>query len=280
METGPGSTLEGLRGGLGKLGYRLEDIGDVLVTHIHLDHSGGAWALARAGARVHVPERGARHLVDPTRLVESARMVYGDRFDALWGEVRAIPEWQVNALGDGAVVVAGGVRFGCWDSPGHAWHHQVFECGEVAFVGDAAGCRLPGERFLALTSAPPQFDPVAWKGTMERLAGAGYARIYPTHFGPVDDVADHLARYREVVRESSAFVRGLVESGVGEVELRERYGEFCRERAECGGCGGRGVGAVRGGESDGDVRGWDRALLAEEVGAGIIRAGRYPRLEI
>ena len=232
VESGPGSTLDSLRAGLDKFGLSFEDISDVFVTHIHLDHSGGAWALAEAGARLHVPRPGARHVIEPGRLVESARMVYGDRFDELWGEVRSVAEEKVNALEDEQEVNAGGLKFHCWDSHGHARHHQVFGLGDVAFVGDVVGCRLPGQQFIALTSAPPQFDPEAWAHTLDKLEAQNYRQIYPTHFGPVDDVADHVKRYRSIVRTTSELVRRLVGSGASDEEIRAEFRDFARERAE------------------------------------------------
>ena len=232
VETGPGSTLDSLREGLDTHGLSFEDISDVFVTHIHLDHSGGAWALAEAGARIHVPKPGARHLIDPERLVESARIVYGDRFDELWGEVKPIAEDQVNALEDEQEVTACGLKFHCWDAYGHARHHQVFAVGDVAFVGDAVGCRLPGQKFIALTSAPPQFDPEAWSLTLDKLEAQSYSRIYPTHFGQVDDVSDHIRRFRSVVSTTSELVRGLVSSNARDEEIRAEFRDFARERAD------------------------------------------------
>ena len=138
----------------------------------------------------------------------------------------------MHALEDGETVEAGGLRFECWDSHGHARHHQVFSCGDIAWAGDSIGCRLPGEKHIALTSAPPQFDPEAWEVTLDRLEGKNHKRLYPTHFGVVEDVADHLSRFREVLRTSSAFVRDLVEKGATDSEIREAYRDFCRKRAK------------------------------------------------
>ena len=232
VETGPGSTLNSLRKGLEGFDLSFEDISDVFVTHIHLDHSGGAWALAEAGALVHVPRPGARHVIDPERLVESARMVYGDRFDELWGDVRGVIEEKVNALEDEQRVEAGGLTFHCWDSHGHAKHHQVFGVGDNAFVGDVVGCRLPGQKFIALTSAPPQFDPEAWSHTLTKLEAQNYRRIYPPHFGPVEDVTDHIRRYRSIVATTSELVRRLVVSQASDDEVRTEFREFARERAD------------------------------------------------
>ncbi len=144
VETGPVSTLPTLLARLEERGVRPGDVRDVLVTHIHLDHAGAAGWWAREGARVWVHSVGAPHLVDPGKLLASAKRIYGDRMDALWGEVVAAPADRVIAVDDGAQLEVGGLSITAIDTPGHAWHHHVYRLEDVAFTGDAAGILLPG----------------------------------------------------------------------------------------------------------------------------------------
>src|SRR5207344_3255899 len=112
-------------------------------THIHLDHAGAAGHLARNGTRIHVHEFGAKHLIDPTKLIESATRIYGEQMDRLWGPILPVPENQIVAIRDGDVIEAAGLRFDAIETPGHARHHHSFAIevqGErVCFTGDIAG---------------------------------------------------------------------------------------------------------------------------------------------
>jgi len=237
IETGPGSTLEALVAALAELGFQPPDISHVFVTHIHLDHAGGAGWWAQQGSKVYVHPRGERHLVDPANLMDSAAMVYGDRMDALWGEMLPAPAENVVAVEDGTTIRIGtgadAIALTAWDTPGHARHHHcwVMEDERIAFVGDAIGVRLGENYHLALTSAPPQFDPPVFDQTLTRLANADFATIYPTHFGAVTDVQDHLTRCREVLWGSAELVRAHIRNGLGRDAICERYKAYCRDRA-------------------------------------------------
>ena len=231
IETGPGSTLEQLKAGIESLGFSPGDVENVFVTHIHLDHAGAAGWWAQQGATVHVHPKGARHLVDPTRLIESARMIYADRMDSLWGEMLPAPEDKVRILDDNETVTAGGLEIIALDTPGHARHHHAYVVGDAVFTGDVAGARLPGCDFISVTSAPPQFDPEAYDASIERLAAGGYARLFLTHFGEFTDVGAHLNAYRDNVRQAAAFVRERLEEGVDGEALEVAYQAYQMELA-------------------------------------------------
>src|SRR6185436_8396441 len=134
---------------------------------------------------------GAPHLIAPERLLASARRVYGDQMDALWGEFLSAPEGQVHAVSDGEVIEAGGLSFTAHDTPGHARHHHVFTLGDIAFVGDLAGVRRPGGAHVRLPTPPPEFDREAWLASIARIQALNLSRIYLTHYGAVDDVGAH-----------------------------------------------------------------------------------------
>lgn len=232
VETGPGSTLPTLRKGIEGLGFALQDIRDVFVTHIHLDHAGAAgWWAQENGSTVHVHPRGARHLVDPSRLVESARMIYGDAMDTLWGEMIPASEDRVHIVEDSEPVPAGGLVVEAWDTPGHARHHHAYAIEGTVFAGDTAGARLPGLEYHSVTSAPPQFDPDAYLASIDRILESGPERLFLTHFGEVDDPVGHLQEYREHVEMASLFVRDRVAEGMEAESLQIAYQAFQMEIA-------------------------------------------------
>lgn len=227
VETGPGSTLETLRAGLQQLGLDEKKVRHVFVTHIHLDHAGAAGWWAQQGAQVYCHANAARHLIDPSKLIASARMIYQERMDGLWGEMLPAPAERVTILNDGDSIRVGEVEVTAWDTPGHARHHLAFVVGSACFTGDVAGMRLQGTRYLSVTAAPPQFEPLPYVASVDRLVAAGFERLYLTHFGEVADVADHLARYRQRILEVHEAVKADLEAGLGEAVVRERY--TCRE---------------------------------------------------
>lgn len=231
IETGPGSTLGALRKGIEDLGFSVNEVKKVLLTHIHLDHAGAAGWWAGQGATIYVHPKGARHLIDPSRLMGSAEMVYGDRMDELWGEMLPAAQDRVVALEDGGEVRVGDSLITALDTPGHARHHHAFACDGVVFAGDVAGVRLRGQQYISVTSAPPQFDAEAYDRSIARLLQGNYARLFLTHFGEVDDVRDHLERYRVAVRAASAFVADRLGEGMDDESLRIAYQAFQMEQA-------------------------------------------------
>jgi len=223
VETGPGSTLPTLRAAIREAGVDETAIKKVFLTHIHLDHAGAAGWWAQQGAAVYCHPSAARHLIDPTRLFESARMVYGDQMDSLWGAMQPAPAENVKVLKDGERVTHGAIEITAWDTPGHARHHLVFVIGDICFTGDVAGMRLEGSPYISVTAAPPQFDPVAYVQSVDRLAAANFKTLYLTHYGPVHDAAAHLATYRQRVTDVYERVAAGFKEGLSVEENRNRY---------------------------------------------------------
>ena len=232
IETGPRSTLPALQSGLAVFGLTLADIRDVLLTHIHLDHAGAAGWLAQQGATVHVHHVGAPHMAQPERLLTSARRIYGDQMDPLWGEFLPVPQAQLRPLRDGDVVVAGGLRFTALDTPGHASHHMVYQLEDIGFAGDLGGVRRPHVRHVRVPTPPPEFDRVAWLASIERVRSRGLARLYLTHFGPVDDVDGHLGVVAGLVRQYSDLVGRLLVGGANRDTILAEFSAWERKRLE------------------------------------------------
>jgi glyoxylase-like metal-dependent hydrolase (beta-lactamase superfamily II) len=229
IEAGPGSTLPHLLSGLRALGIQPGDVRDVLVTHIHLDHAGAAGWWAQQGATVHVHPFGAAHLIDPSRLLASARRIYGDMMDHLWGEFLASPADRVHVVNDGDIIEAADTAIEVIETPGHARHHHTYRIGAddrgggVAFTGDSAGVRLPGHDWLGLPTPPPEFDLDAWQATVDRLKALNLARIYPTHFGEVSDPAEHFGRFAPLLSEAAENVKAWMDEGLDREQILERY---------------------------------------------------------
>lgn len=235
VETGPASTLSQLKAALAAHQLTLADIRHVLVTHIHLDHAGAAGWIAAEGATVYVHHVGARHLIDPNKLLSSASRIYGDKMDTLWGETIAIPEEQVVSVEDGQLIQAAGLTFEAIDTPGHAWHHHVYQLGDIAFTGDAAGVRLPGTPFVDLPAPPPEFKREVWLETVAKLRTLNLSAIYPTHFGRVVEVSAQLDALDALLKDASQFVLAGLEAGKSRDELVAAYEAWNRERARAAG---------------------------------------------
>jgi glyoxylase-like metal-dependent hydrolase (beta-lactamase superfamily II) len=197
VDPGPTSTLPTLRRALEEAGFSLADVRALLLTHIHLDHAGAAGTLVRErpDLRVYVHEKGAPHIVDPSKLLASATRLYGDHMDRLWGEVRPVPEANVTVLGGGERITAGGRDFVVAYTPGHASHHVSYFSGDagIAFVGDAAGVRLLPGGINVPPTPPPDIDLEVWRESLATIAAWSPATLFITHFGPHQPVNAHLA---------------------------------------------------------------------------------------
>lgn len=181
----------------------------ILLTHIHLDHAAATGALVRRwpDLEVYVHERGAPHLIDPSKLLASAERLYGDEMERLWGEIVPVPEANVRVLGGGETVLGMRVAY----TPGHASHHVCYlhEESGTAFVGDVAACRIPPSRLVMPPTPPPDIDVETWEGSLDVLAGWAPERLALTHFGAVEEVPAHLETVRERLRAEAGLAREM-----------------------------------------------------------------------
>jgi glyoxylase-like metal-dependent hydrolase (beta-lactamase superfamily II) len=211
VDPGPTTCLAALKGGLATLGIRMEDVTTLLLTHIHLDHAGATGTLVREnpGLEVYVHERGARHMVDPAKLIDSARRLYRDRMDLLWGEFLPVPAERVRSLSGGERVAAAGRQLEVAYTPGHASHHVAyFDANDgTAFVGDDCGVRIGGSQFIMPPTPPPDIDLAAWHATLDRILAWRPATLFLTHFGPSESPDAHIARLRDRLEWSARTVR-------------------------------------------------------------------------
>jgi glyoxylase-like metal-dependent hydrolase (beta-lactamase superfamily II) len=210
FDCGPTSCVPALKEGLRERGLELADVRHLLLSHIHLDHAGAAGVLVREHPelQVHVSEIGAPHLVDPSRLDASARRLYGDAFDELWGELAPIPAENVHEVGNRVVGLE------CFPTPGHAWHHVSYlDRDGTLYAGDAVGVRLEAGRFVMPPCPPPEFDLEAWELTVAEIERRAPSRLALIHFGVFDEVEKHLAALRGTLGRWSEWVEdGMDES--------------------------------------------------------------------
>ena len=202
IDPGPTSCLDTLIDRLGPVEPRA-----LLLTHIHLDHAGATGALCRRYPRlkVYVHERGAPHLVDPSKLLASAARLYGDDMDELWGEMVPVPEDRITVLRGGETVEGFRVAY----TPGHASHHVCYlheEAGD-AYVGDMAGVRIPPNLDTLAPTPPPDIDVEAWLDSLHTIASWNPQSLGLTHFGQVTDVEEQLHRIRTALLDSADSAR-------------------------------------------------------------------------
>lgn len=215
VDPGPSSTLPTLHRELGEAGISIGDVTALLLTHIHLDHAGAAGTLAAENPRlrVYVHERGAPHIVDPSKLVASATRLYGDAMDSLWGEVRPVPSSAILALRGGERLEAGGRTLEVAYTPGHASHHVSYFNADtgIAFVGDTAGIKRGATGYVLPPTPPPDIDLELWRDSVARIAAWGPETLFLTHFGPhapscphLTELADHLDLVADLAKASLA----------------------------------------------------------------------------
>jgi glyoxylase-like metal-dependent hydrolase (beta-lactamase superfamily II) len=192
-DCGPATTFETLRAALAANGVPLADLRHLLLSHIHFDHAGAAGLLVRENPQltVHVSAIGAPHLIDPSRLERSARRIYLDYFERLWGSLVPIPEGNVRIAGDRVL------DFDCFPSPGHARHHISYLRDGLLFAGDAAGVRIDPSPLVMPPTPPPEVDVEAWDATLDEIERREPERVALIHFGVFDDVGRHLEDLRE-----------------------------------------------------------------------------------
>lgn len=265
VDPGPSVTLPILREALAGVGVAVTDLRAILLTHIHLDHAGATGTLVRENPRirVHVHERGAKHLVDPSRLIESATRIYGDEMDTLWGEFLPVPADRIEALVGGERLQVAGRRIEVAYTPGHAWHHVAYfdlSTG-VAFTGDVAGIRLDDRPFVLPPTPPPDIEIERWRESLDRIRDWAPELLFLTHFGPATGVDEHLAELDERLGRWAEVVRASLEQDASDEERARDFAEHA-------------VVELRARLSEADARDYETAGGIEEGWYGLARYWR------
>lgn len=239
IDTGASPSVPFIKEGLHELGYTLEQVKYIIVTHVHLDHAGGAGLLLQEcpNAKVVVHPKGARHLADPSRLIAGARMVYGEQFDPLFDPIVPIPEKQIIEKTEGGQLeLSPTCTLEFWDTPGHAKHHfGIYDpVSNGMFAGDTVGIRyqqlIPDNINLYLPSTSPnQFEPAAMQLAIDRFQASNFDAIFYGHFGMTTEPKEALRQASEWLVEFVEEAEAAVKQQKGPQELANRLQELVRE---------------------------------------------------
>jgi glyoxylase-like metal-dependent hydrolase (beta-lactamase superfamily II) len=225
IETGPHSTISALENGVRSAGYSLEDIAHVFLTHIHLDHAGAAWAMAQKGAMVYVHPEGERHLLQPEKLIHSAKLIYKDQMDALWGGLYPIEPSKLKVVNHREVVRIGHTDFVAWHTPGHAVHHIAWQVEDNVFSGDIGGVKINGG-IVVPPCPPPDIQIESWLESIELLKSLPVKKMYLTHYGPIEDIVAHLEALKTRLLSWTAWMKTPFEQGSDHVAVTEAFSKF------------------------------------------------------
>lgn len=231
VESGPASTLPALEAGLAAEGLSTREITHVLLTHIHLDHAGGAGWLSRQGAEIYVHPVGAPHLLNPEKLIASATRIYGDQMQQLWGEILPVESANLNIPRDAEEITIGNLRFVPLSTPGHAEHHYSYIFEDVCFTGDVGGVRIPGYQYLRAPMPPPELHFDKWRASLARLRTMGFSRIAPTHFGIFEDADWQLTAIEESLDAAEKWLEDSMAATPTADELRDRFTTWMDEQS-------------------------------------------------
>jgi glyoxylase-like metal-dependent hydrolase (beta-lactamase superfamily II) len=246
FDTGPESTFDNVIADLGKAGFAAKDVRHVFLSHIHFDHAGAAWRFAET-ATVYVHPRGAPHLIDPTKLVESATRIFDDDMERLWGKIAPVPAERVKVLEDNEIVRVPPFEIRAIATPGHASHHHVYHWDDNVFGGDIAGVRI-GNGPPIPPFVPPELHIESWRESIAKIRALNAAHLYLPHFGKITGpVSEHLDLVDEHVVRWAEWFRERICAGDDESKLRSTFAEL--EHADLS----------KGGASRSEIEGYEAA---------------------
>ena len=235
FDTGPESTFDNVILDLQNAGRQADDVRHVFLSHIHFDHAGAAWRFAQLGATIYVHPRGASHLIDPTKLVESATRIFGDDMERLWGKIAAVPKERVKILEDNDVVRIAPFEVRAIATPGHASHHHVYNWQDNVFGGDIAGVRI-GNGPPIPPFVPPELHVESWRESIAKIRKLNPTNLYLPHFGKVPgSVSEHLQALDERVARWAEWFRERIRAGDDEPKLRSTFAELEHGELRSGG---------------------------------------------
>ncbi len=247
FDTGPESTFDNVVVDLAQIGFNPTDVRHVFLSHIHFDHAGAAWRFAELGAMIYVHPRGAPHLIDPAKLVESAKRIFGNDMERLWGRIAPVAAERVRVLEDGDVVELAPFSIRAIATPGHASHHHVYHWNDCVFGGDVAGVRI-GNGPPIPPFVPPELHVESWRESIAKIRALKPKQLYLPHFGRVeDDIDAHLDVMDEKVAHWSEWFREKIREGVSEQQLVPAFAEYEH------------VDLRKGGASEEDIAGYEAA---------------------
>ncbi|MEM6320426.1 MAG: MBL fold metallo-hydrolase [Bacteroidota bacterium] len=230
LETGPHSTLSSLEKGLEMYGYKMQDIQHVFLTHIHLDHAGAAWAFAEHGATIYMHPFGKKHMVDPSKLYASAKMIYQDKMDMLWGQLNPIPETQIVTVENDDSFEIGGQKIVGWHTPGHAVHHIAYQIGQDLIAGDVAGVKIGDKGMIVPPCPPPDINLEDWMSSIQLIENLDIETIYLSHFGKVTDLVNHLTALKATLWDWANWMLPHYQANTPPQEVIPKFAKYVNQQ--------------------------------------------------
>jgi glyoxylase-like metal-dependent hydrolase (beta-lactamase superfamily II) len=235
FDTGPESTFDNVIVDLAQAGFAPEDVRHVFLSHIHFDHAGAAFRFANLNATVYVHPRGAPHLIDPAKLIESATRIFGDDMARLWGRIAPVPAGRVRILQDNELVRVAPFEIRAMATPGHASHHHIYQWDDNVFGGDIAGVRI-GSGPPIPPFVPPELHIESWHESIAKIRQIAPANLYLPHFGKVEGpISEHLDALDERVTRWSEWLREQIRAGADEQKLRAGFAKYEHDDLIAGG---------------------------------------------
>lgn len=229
IETGPATAFDNLVSGIKALGYDWKEVKHVFLTHIHFDHAGAAWKFAENGAQIYVHPIGLPHLNNPEKLWNSAKRIYLDDMDRLWGEMKPIDEKLLIAADDGDVFNIGGVQVNSYYTPGHAVHHNAYQIGDIVFAGDVGGIKI-NKGPVVPPCPPPDIHIEDWYKSIDTLISLDPKALYLAHYGEVNNPIPHLKRLKTMLKDWSEWMKPHYDAGRKAEEIIPEFVAYTREQ--------------------------------------------------
>lgn len=229
IETGPETTFSQLVKAIQNKGFNWKDIRHVLLSHIHFDHAGAAWKFAENGAKIYVHPIGLPHLQNPERLWNSAKMIYKDDMEKLWGEMKPIQKSLLVSIEDRDQLSIGNLDIFVHYTPGHAIHHNSYQIDNVVFTGDVAGVKI-NQNLVVPPCPPPDIDVEKWKNSIEKLKKINPKYLYLTHFGRVENPIQHLNDLELILEDWVNWMKPFYEKGISAEKIIPEFMQYTRNQ--------------------------------------------------
>lgn len=229
IETGPHSTFKNLESSVNEIGYKIDEIKHVLLSHIHFDHAGAAWALAKQGAKIYLHPRGARHMADPSKLYESAKRIYKDKMDSLWGRLEPIKKDHLFQIPDKEPLKIGGLSFLAHHTPGHAVHHIAWQLEDILFTGDVAGVKVLNGPIVP-PCPPPDINLEDWRKSISTIKAIRPQKLFLTHFGEFTNIEDHLQKLEVCLMDWANWIKDQWKKGFSHQDITPGFQAYVEKQ--------------------------------------------------
>ncbi|MGB1120806.1 MAG: MBL fold metallo-hydrolase [Saprospiraceae bacterium] len=229
VETGPHSVNGNLEQEIERCGFKMADIQHVFITHIHFDHAGGAWALAQQGATIYLHPFGKRHLGEPSKLYASAKRIYQDKMETLWGKMEAIDEEKLRTVEHGESITIGDTTFTAQHTPGHAVHHIAWQVDDNLFAGDVAGVKI-AKGIVVPPCPPPDINIEDWVASINLIRGLDIKALYLTHFNKITNITEHLEALEKMLGDWANWMKPHYENGTEQKEIVPQFMEYTKQQ--------------------------------------------------